>query len=317
MTKTQDHIPVLAGEVLRFIEDINAYNILDGTFGVGALTSLILAKTDAHVYVLDCDPDAIERARKLSESNPGRLTVMHGRFSQLNVLLKKHNVKLDAAVFDCGVSSPQIDQGCRGFSFQKDGPLDMRMAQDGLSAHDIINTWSAEDIIHILKNFGEERHAKKIVKALVARRTKKPFETTKDLADFIGTIVARRGKTHPATKTFQGIRIAVNDELSEVHCAVTHTLPFLRDKGVLMMITFHSLEHKIAKDAMKEFALLNPGTSRYQPPAPPKSNQHGFFVEGFQKCIKPSGHEIARNDRARSAQMRTCIKHIEVSHVNQ
>lgn len=309
MTNTHHHIPVLAEEILHLVTNIKARHVLDGTFGVGALTSLILEKTDAHIYVLDCDPDAIERAHKLSHSKPGRITVMHGHFSQLNILLKKHEAVLDAAIFDCGVSSPQIDQGHRGFSFQKDGPLDMRMSQNGLSAYDIVNTWSMQDITHILKSFGEERHAKKIAKALVARRSKKTFETTKDLADFISTLVAKRGKTHPATRTFQSIRIAVNDEISEVRSAVKNTLPFLRNQGMLIMITFHSLEHKTVKNTMKEFAILDPGTSRYHPPVPQKGISHDFFVDGFQRCVKPSEDEISKNDRARSAQMRVCIKH--------
>ena len=309
MTEKHDHIPVLAAEVLQHLKNTNAKCVLDGTFGVGALTRLILESTNAHIYALDRDPDAIERAINLQKNYPKRIVVMQGLFSHLTTLLKQHQPKLDAAIFDCGVSSPQIDQAERGFSFQKDGPLDMRMSKYGVSASQIVNNWSLEDLANVIKEFGEERHAKKVAKAIVFYREKKLFERTKELSDVIASVVPRVGRIHPATKTFQGIRMAVNNEIPEITSAIHNTLPFLQDEGSLIMITFHSLEHKAVKRALEDFAPKNPGISRYVPPAPQTRYEKDFFLSGLKKCIKPTNNEKEQNERARSAQMRICIKH--------
>jgi len=303
------HIPVLAQPVLQKLKDGSPQNnILDGTFGVGALTTLILQQTSAHVYALDCDPDAIARAKALQQHYPNRLTVLQGKFSQIPNLVPPSLV-LDAAIFDCGVSSPQLDQANRGFSFQKDGPLDMRMSQTGTSAADVVNTFSTQQLIDVFVRFGANKSAKKVAHAIVSTRDNQPFSNTLDLAKLIERIVPKTSKIHPATLFFQAIRMHINNELSEIQQAVKNALGILRTQGILMMITFHSLEHKIVKDTMRSFTHKKDDSSRYHPPQSPKSSPNlPFTIEGFNRITKPSRQEILSNPRARSAQLRICIK---------
>ncbi|KQZ30574.1 ribosomal RNA small subunit methyltransferase H [Mesorhizobium sp. Root552] len=294
------HIPVLLAEVLEALAPNEGDIIIDGTFGAGGYTSAIL-DSGASVVAIDRDPDAIAAGKALETQSQGRLRLVHAPFSSLAEQIDE----ADGVVLDIGVSSMQLDQAERGFSFRTDGPLDMRMAQAGPSAADIVNRLKAGDLARIFGFLGEERHAGRIARMIEARREKKPFERTLDLADAIETHIGRapKDKIHPATRVFQALRIYVNDELGELAKALIAAEKVLKPGGRLAVVTFHSLEDRIVKRFIADRADAAAG-SRHMPEAQARTAT-------FQKLgggITPGDAEVSQNPRARSARLRAAIR---------
>ncbi|TSE06603.1 16S rRNA (cytosine(1402)-N(4))-methyltransferase RsmH [Mesorhizobium intechi] len=294
------HIPVLLGEVLEALAPAEGDIIIDGTFGAGGYTRAILA-TGASVVAIDRDPDAIAAGRDLEAQSGGRLRLVQAPFSTLD----EHVERADGVVLDIGVSSMQLDQAERGFSFRFDGPLDMRMAQAGLSAADVVNGFKPGDLARIFGFLGEERHAGRIARMIEARREKKPFERTLELADAIETHIGRapKDKIHPATRVFQALRIYVNDELGELAKALLAAERALKPGGCLAVVTFHSLEDRIVKRFIADRADVATG-SRHLPEAHARTAT-------FRKAgggVTADDAEVAANPRARSARLRAAIR---------
>lgn len=294
------HIPVLLGEVLKALAPAEGDIIIDGTFGAGGYTKAILA-TGASVVAIDRDPDAIAAGRDLEAQSGGRLKLVQAPFSTLD----QHAESVDGVVLDIGVSSMQLDQAERGFSFRSDGPLDMRMAQAGLSAADVVNGFKPGDLARIFGFLGEERHAGRIARMIEARREKRPFERTLELADAIETHIGRapKDKIHPATRVFQALRIFVNDELGELAKALFAAERALKPGGRLVVVTFHSLEDRIVKRFIADRADAASG-SRHLPEAQARSATFRKDSGG----VTPGDAEIAANPRARSARLRAAIR---------
>ena len=294
------HIPVLLGEVLEALSPAQGDVIVDGTFGAGGYTRAILA-AGASVVAIDRDPDAIAAGRALEAQSAGRLTLVQAPFSTLD----EHVESVDGVVLDIGISSMQIDQPERGFSFRADGPLDMRMAQAGLSAADVVNSFKMGDLARIFGFLGEERQAGRIARMIESRREKRPFERTLDLADAIETHIGRapKDKIHPATRVFQSLRIFVNDELGELAKALFAAERALKPGGRLAVVTFHSLEDRIVKRFIADRADAMTG-SRHLPEAQARTAT-------FRKAgggVTPGDAEISANPRSRSARLRAAVR---------
>lgn len=294
------HIPVLLAEVLAALHPQPGETIVDGTFGAGGYTKAILA-TGASVVAIDRDPDAIAAGRELEAQSGGRLRLVQAPFSSLD----EHVELVDGVVLDIGVSSMQLDQAERGFSFRSDGPLDMRMAQAGPSAADVVNRFKVGDLARIFGFLGEERHAGRIARMIESRREKRPFERTLDLADAIETHIGRspKDKIHPATRVFQALRIYVNDELGELARALFAAERALKPGGRLVVVTFHSLEDRIVKRFITDRSS-SPSRSRYMP-------ELETIATTFDKsggAVGPGDAETAANPRARSAKLRAAVR---------
>ena len=302
------HVPVLLPEVIEALAPRDGETYVDGTFGGGGYAMRVLGAADCKLFGIDRDFDAITRAEAIAEKEP-RLTPLLGRFGDMDALLLSHGIEaVDGVMLDIGVSSFQIDQGVRGFSFMRDGPLDMRLGQTGPSARDVVNQMAAQDLTAIFRQLGEERQAKRIANVIVAQRKEKAFETTAELADCVERAVGgRRGKkTHPATLTFQAIRMYVNDELGELARGLAAAEKMLRTGGRLVVVTFHSLEDRLVKQFMRTRSGAVGGGSRYMPevskgPAP-------SFELTRRKAVEPSEAETAENPRARSARLRVVTR---------
>ena len=298
------HIPVLLDEVLDALALREGGLYIDGTFGAGGYTRAILATPRARVLAFDRDPNAIAAAAETVAASEGRLTLVQERFGDLASVAEQLGLSgFDGVTLDIGVSSMQLDEAARGFSFRFDGPLDMRMEQAGRSAADIVNEASEEELADIIYHYGEERLARKIARAIVADRKAKPFLTTKSLADLLGRIIPHKPTDiHPATRTFQALRIAVNDELGELARALAGAEEVLREGGRLAVVSFHSLEDRIVKQFLSTRAGRGQARSRLLPgePIPPAST---FELVGKQPVIA-GPEETARNPRSRSAKLR-------------
>ncbi len=296
------HTPVLLAEVLDAVNPAAGKVIMDGTFGAGGYTRAFL-EAGTSVIAIDRDPDAIEAGRVIEAEFAPRLRLVHGAFSQLDAATDE---QVDAVVLDIGVSSMQIDQAERGFSFRREGPLDMRMAQQGQSAADIVNTYKSSDLSRIFAVLGEERHSGRIARMIERRRSERPFLSTLDLAVAIEKTVGHspKDKIHPATRVFQALRIFVNDELGELARALFAAERVLKPGAVLAVVTFHSLEDRIVKRFIAARST-NPAGSRHLPQAPTE-------VPTFQKpqraFIAPQPGEIDANPRARSAKLRVALR---------
>lgn len=297
------HIPVLLADVLVALQPQPGALMLDGTFGAGGYTAALLDK-GCRIVAFDRDPDAIAGGAALKAASDGRLDLVHAAFSTLGDHVA--DASLDGAVFDIGVSSMQIDEGERGFSFAKDGPLDMRMAQRGVSAADVVNRAKPSDLARIFGLLGEERHAGRIARAIDARRSKKPFETTRDLANLIETVAPRKpqDRIHPATRVFQALRIFVNDELGELAGALVAAERALKPGGRLAVVTFHSLEDRIVKRFFQDRAGKAHG-SRHLPQGADEPAQ--FRLSGRQPVVAGEAESV-ENPRARSAKLRAAIR---------
>jgi 16S rRNA (cytosine1402-N4)-methyltransferase len=297
------HIPVLLDEVLKALAPLDGALIADGTFGAGGYTKALL-EAGASVVAIDRDPDAIAAGRQLEEAHAGRLRLIQAPFSELEEVVAGE--MLDGFVLDVGVSSMQLDQAARGFSFRLDGPLDMRMSQSGLSAADVVNSFSVGDLARIFGFLGEERHAGRIARAILRRRDERPFERTRDLAETVESVIGRKpgDKIHPATRVFQGLRIFVNDELGELARALFAAERLLKPGGKMAVVTFHSLEDRIVKQFIADRSGSH-GGSRHLPEVNlPKP----AFAKSRSKPIVPSEAECAANPRARSAKLRAAAR---------
>ena len=294
------HIPVLLGEVLDALRPAAGETIVDGTFGAGGYTGAILER-GASVIAFDRDPDAISAGRAMETEFDGRLRLVQAPFAEL----ADHVEGVDGVVLDIGVSSMQLDQAERGFSFRADGPLDMRMAQSGASAADVVNSFKAGDLTRIFGLLGEERHAGRIARMIEQRRLKKPFERTLDLADAIETHIGRNPKDriHPATRVFQALRIFVNDELGQLAQALFSAERALKPGGRLVVVTFHSLEDRVVKRFIADRSS-NPAGSRHLPEVRSKT----ITFDKVGNAVEPGEAEVTANPRARSARLRAAIR---------
>jgi 16S rRNA (cytosine1402-N4)-methyltransferase len=296
------HIPVLVHPVVEFLSVRDGGIYVDATFGAGGYARAILAAADAAVVAIDRDASAVARGSDLVREAGGRLVLVQDRFSNLEQVVRTcgHDL-VDGVVCDLGVSSMQLDEAERGFSFRHDGPLDMRMGNAGPSAADLIAAASERDLAFIIKSLGEERHARAIARAIVAARAQAPIRTTLGLASVIERVVhARPGTIHPATRTFQALRIFLNEELDELAAALAAAEAVLKAGGRLVVVSFHSLEDRIVKTFLVERGRRS-GSSRHLPeivrPAP-------TFRLLTGRPVTPGESEIAANPRARSAKLR-------------
>lgn len=304
------HIPVLLAEVLESLQPQNGGVYIDGTFGAGGYTRAILEAADCSVLALDRDPSAILGGQPLVRAFGDRLTLIESRFSELEDVAHEQGVApVDGVVLDIGVSSMQLDQAERGFSFQADGPLDMRMASSGLSAADVVNGAEEEELANIIFRLGEERRSRAIARAIVRVRAEAPIRTTRVLAETVSKAVGgRRGDDqHPATKTFQALRIHVNDELGELARAMAAAERCLKPGGRLVVVTFHSLEDRIVKRFMQERAGKEEGVSRHLPERKVKLQLPSFEIVN-RRPLTASKAELEVNPRARSARLRAAIR---------
>ncbi len=297
------HIPVLLNEVLSALEPVDGKVILDGTFGAGGYTSAIL-DAGADVIALDRDPTAIAGGQEMVAARGGHLKLIHSQFSNLADHAPAGG--LDGVVLDIGVSSMQIDEADRGFSFQKNGPLDMRMSASGVSAADVVNRAKVAELIRIFHFLGEESQSPRIAHAIEKRRADKPFETTRDLAGLIEVVTPRKmkDKIHPATRVFQALRIFVNDELGELAQALFAAEQSLKPGGRLVVVTFHSLEDRIVKTFFSDRAGKASG-SRHMPIAHERA---ATFDRIGKPMVSASDAEAELNPRARSAKLRAGLR---------
>jgi 16S rRNA (cytosine1402-N4)-methyltransferase len=302
------HIPVLLAEVLAALAPRDGEIHVDGTFGAGGYTRAILGAANCRVVAIDRDPTAVARGQALSAESGGRLDMIEGRFGDLDVLVAGHGITaVDGIALDIGVSSMQVDEAERGFSFAKDGPLDMRMEATGLSAADIVNTTEEDELANLIFQYGEERHSRRVAHAIVAIRREQKFTRTTELARIIRKAVPKSADgIDPATRTFQALRIVVNDELGELRRGLAAAERLLSPGGRLAVVTFHSLEDRVVKDFFKQRSGAGARPSRHLPimdvgPAP-------TFTLSSRRAIRPGEDEIARNPRARSAKLRVALR---------
>ena len=305
MTLASDapHIPVLLRPLLAAVAPVSG-RWLDGTFGAGGYARGLLNAGADHVIGVDRDPLAFEMAAKWAGDYGERLSFVEGTFSQLDTYSA---APLDGVVLDLGVSSMQLDLADRVFSFMKDGPLDMRMSQSGPSAADLVNTLSEAELADIIFQYGEERASRRISKAIIAARMAAPFETTLQLADVIEKCLPRSkpGQSHPATRTFQAIRIAVNDEFGELLAGLQAAERALAPGGQLAVVTFHSLEDRVVK---RYLSARSGGAGRSNRYAPEVAEEKPQFKLVNRRAIGPDDDELEQNPRSRSAKLRVAIR---------
>ncbi|MBN2711913.1 MAG: 16S rRNA (cytosine(1402)-N(4))-methyltransferase RsmH [Planctomycetes bacterium] len=288
------HLPVMPEECLEWLDPQPGETVVDGTLGLGGHSALFAEKVglEGHIIGLDRDTNAIELARANLEGVQAKTSLLHSAYSEMVQALSRIGVgKVDRVFLDIGVSSMQLDVPERGFSFMRDGPLDMRMNQSaGETAADLVATLSEEELANIIYRYGEEKYSRRIAKSIVAARGSESINTTARLAEIVEQAVPRRGRIHPATRVFQALRIAVNDELGELERGMGAAISLLRPGGRLAILTFHSLEDRIAKNIMR-----------------------GWLADGVatlpkRKVIKPKYEECKVNPRARSAKLRVAEK---------
>ena len=302
-TDTAPHVPVLVDEVAAALAVQSGQTVVDGTFGAGGYTKAMLARGAGRVIAFDRDPDAIEQGRSLVPDP--RLTLVNERFSQMDRVLAERGIgHVDAIALDIGVSSMQLDRADRGFSFQADGPLDMRMSKSGLSAAEFLNAADEAEIARVLRDYGEEPRARAIARAIVAAR---PVERTAELAAIVRRAAGFRSgqKSDPATRTFQAIRIHLNAELDELEQGLEAAERALRPGGRLAVVTFHSLEDRIVKRFFRERSGGMPTGSRHRPAL---SDPREATFERIAKPVSPTERELAANARARSARLRSGVR---------
>ena len=292
------HKPVMCEEVLSILNPSDGCIYLDGTLGAGGHSRKILESADCSVVGIDKDPTAIELCRDLEKQYGNKFLSINGSFGNLSQHLNSIGInKIDGILLDLGTSSMQLGTPERGFSFQFDAPLDMRMTQTGETAYDIINSLSEDSLADIIFYFGEERSSRKIAKAIINKRKIKKIKTTFDLNEIVLSVKkGNNKKIHPATKTFQALRIYINNELKDLYEALISIEKVLSEKGRLVVISFHSLEDRIVKNFIRENSIP---LRKYDPKNPNK-----IFVYENRKVIKPSEYEVKKNRRSRSAKLR-------------
>ena len=307
MTSAAPHVPVLLDEVVAALvaEEARDSIYVDGTFGAGGYSQALLDKGAARIFAFDRDPHAIEAGEDLAAASGGRLTLVPERFSRMRQALRSHGVDaVDGVTLDIGVSSMQLDQADRGFSFQADGPLDMRMGGEGRSAADFVNEADEAELADILFHYGEEKQSRRVARAIVAAR---PLTRTGELAAVVRKALGHHAgmKKDPATRTFQALRIAVNEELAELEGGLEAAEQVLRAGGRLAVVTFHSLEDRIVKRFLKERGGLTGSGSRHLP-------QHVSGPEptfsAVARPVRPGDKEVLTNPRARSATLRSACR---------
>jgi 16S rRNA (cytosine1402-N4)-methyltransferase len=302
------HEPVLLTEVLEALGPRERGIYVDGTFGAGGYARAILQTSDCAVYAIDRDAEALAAGAELAAAFPGRLTLIEGLFSNMDSLLALHGVEaVDGIVLDVGVSSMQLDDPARGFSFRSDGPLDMRMGRGGETAADAVNMLSEDELKRIIAVFGEERRAHAIARAIVRTRALKPFTRTGELARLVESVIGRKPQDpiHPATRTFQALRIYVNRELDELVRALGAAEKLLKPAGRLAVVCFHSLEDRIVKKFLAERSGHAARPSRHRPAvAMPRPT----FMLLTRNPVTPSEAEVEANPRSRSAKLRAAVR---------
>ncbi len=304
------HIPVMLPDVLDALLPKPNETYIDGTFGAGGYTRAILTAADCRVIAFDRDPTAIDAGAALVDEFAPRLTLMHRAFGEMQAVIADIGLAgVDGVVLDVGVSSMQIDEAERGFSFQNDGPLDMRMSREGPSAADVVNGFDEEQIADIIYQFGEERRSRAIARAIVKQRNAAPLMRTKNLADLVLRVFHGRKEDgrHPATRTFQALRIFINDELGELERALGAAEKILVPGGRLVVVSFHSLEDRIVKRFMAERAGKADQGSRYLPQKNIQVSPPSFRIVN-SRPLTPQKGELDVNPRARSARLRAAIR---------
>lgn len=296
------HIPVLAARVIEHLAPRDGATYVDATFGAGGHTRLILEAANCRVIALDRDPTVAKGAARFADAFGARFAFAPARFSELEAVLTAKAVRaVDGVLIDLGVSSMQLDTPARGFSFRADGPLDMRMGQSRVSAADVVAKAGERDLAAIIRLLGEERHAGRVARAIVRARERAPIATTRQLAELVASVVRHKpGEIHPATRTFQALRMFVNEELDELAAALAGAERVLAPGGCLLIISFHSLEDRL----VKRFLALRsraPAVSRHEPV--PASAPSSFRLLTSRPVIADAA-EIAANPRARSAKLR-------------
>jgi 16S rRNA (cytosine1402-N4)-methyltransferase len=296
------HVPVLVRPVVEHLGVRAGGTYIDGTFGAGGYARAILAAADCKVLGLDRDQSAVAMSAGLVEESGGRLTVAESRFSALDEAAASVGITdADGVVLDLGVSSMQLDSGDRGFSFRLDGPLDMRMEAGGPSAADVVAAASERTLADIIFSLGEERHSRAVARAIIKVRTTTPIRTTRALADIVGRVVhGRPGDIHPATRTFQALRLFVNDELGELQRGLLAAERILKPGGRLVVVSFHSLEDRM----VKTFLAARAGTRAGSRHLPEVASRPASFAILTKRPIGPDAAEISANPRSRSAKLR-------------
>jgi 16S rRNA (cytosine1402-N4)-methyltransferase len=296
------HIPVLGAEAVEMLGPRDGGIYVDATFGAGGYARAILDAADTRVIGIDRDRTAIAGGFDLVDHSNGRLTLVEDRFSNLaEVCAAQGASRVDGVVMDVGVSSMQVDEAGRGFSFRLDGPLDMRMGHDGPTAADVVARASEADLANIIYIFGEERHSRAVARAIVAARKDTPITTTRALAEIVGKVVwAKPGEIHPATRTFQALRIFVNEELDELHLALAAAEHLLKAGGRLVVVSFHSLEDRMVKNFFSERGKTG-GGSRHLPEIAQSAPSFRILTK---RPVTAGDDELRANPRARSAKLR-------------
>lgn len=299
------HQPVMLSEVMAALAPRDDGIYVDGTFGAGGYSRALLEAANCVVWGIDRDPDIVARGQALARAFPGRLTLVPGRFGRMDVLLGARGVgDVDGVALDLGVSSLQLDDPARGFSFRRDGPLDMRMERTGPTAADVVNQADEGQIARILRDFGEERRARRIARAIVTARKRAPITRTLELAKLVRSVGRPSADgIDPATRTFQALRIYVNDELGELERGLEAAERLLKAGGRLAVVCFHSLEDRMVKLFLNERGGRAPRPHRHAPPDPEPARPPTFRLR-FRGALKPKDEEVAANPRARSARLR-------------
>lgn len=301
---SEAHVPVMLDEVLEGLAVRRDGDYFDGTFGGGSYSRAVLDAMPHRLIGMDRDPSAVRRGRTLAGENPA-FTMLEGRFGDMMQHLADIAIDhLDGIVLDIGVSSHQIDDPARGFSFAADGPLDMRMESKGESAADVVNRADEQELASIIYRYGEERASRRIAKAIVERRRQTPITRTGDLAAIVASVLGRRGRIDPATRTFQALRIYVNDELGELERALIAAEQLLRPGGRLVVVAFHSLEDRIVKQFLTARSGRRANPSRHLPDLPDEPTAMATFRPLSRRPVTPSDAEVRSNPRARSARLR-------------
>ncbi|BDB96239.1 16S rRNA (cytosine(1402)-N(4))-methyltransferase RsmH [Candidatus Hydrogenosomobacter endosymbioticus] len=313
-----NHIPVMLKEVLDLMcsdEKSSEGLFLDATFGRGGHTCALLERLPGcKVIAIDRDPDAISYGQRyLCDKYADRLKLVHGCFSDMMTILSDMLGEDAGALFsgvlmDLGVSSAQIDSADRGFSFMRDGPLDMRMGKNGNTAADIVNSWSEKNLADLFFNYGEERHSRKIARRIVSERRRAPFFSTGQLAHVIKSEIKFSGRLHPATKVFQALRIAVNDEMNELSKALPLASSLLTLNGCIVVLSFHSLEDRIVKQFFRSIRSSGEKRDKYEKESAGEDDVGCIKFKVCSKPVVPSDEEVRENPRSRSAKLRWAIK---------
>ncbi len=304
------HVPVLLSEMLAALAPRDGETYIDGTFGAGGHTRAILEAANCRVVAVVRDADALEAGRSLAREFGSRLILAPGRFGDLDEIARASDAPVvNGVLLDVGVSSMQLDEAGRGFSFQVDGPLDMRMSREGPTAAEIVNTTDERALAGIFYEYGEERRSRAIARAIAEARRERPFTRTSELAGLVSRVLGRRWneRQHPATRTFQALRIFVNDELGELARGLAAAERCLAPGGRLVVITFHSLEDRIAKRFLAARSGRTPRGSRHLPEISRSAPLESFQIVNLRP-LTPSKGEIEANPRARSARLRAALR---------